>query len=31
MTDANAPVAVRRLRDSDPDRWLEMWQGYLRF
>jgi len=31
MTDANAPVAVRRLRCADPDRRLEMWQGYLRF
>lgn len=31
MTDANAPVAVRRLRDSDRDGWLELWRGYLHF
>ncbi len=31
MTDANAPVGVRRLRDSDRDGWLELWQSYLRF
>jgi GNAT superfamily N-acetyltransferase len=31
MSDENAPVAVRRLREADHEPWLGLWHGYLHF